>query len=203
MLLVMVFFSNVAVSQAYQNHDLWGIIHFELNTTSTRILWTIDVCKNNCFAMDTIAFAKPFPEYSINSSGNLKGDLPVLSPSDIRGKYELSNDTMYLSWGKEDEQRIVLNIIDTLNVKMLYSDIKCPFINKYGHRESAFYLDHTCGDIFSYLNSTKWRYVTEGFNAEKQRISYWYYFDSFSLTPWIYDFKISDTGKVKRYLINE
>jgi hypothetical protein len=122
-----------------------------------------------------------------------------ISHPDIKGNYKLSHDTLFLIWGKKNETTITLQVIDSLNVKMLHSDINGPFKNKFGNKVCAYYSHHVCGDYFSYLYSMKWSYGTEGYGAQKRK-SFWSYFDSLSETPWLWDYKVPDTNTVSRYL---
>lgn len=186
-------------SQSFARHSLFGNYIFEIEDDSARILWSIDLCKDSCFAMDTLVFVHHNSNNSKDDYMNLEGDYVEISHPDIKGNYELSHDTLFLIWGKKEETTITLQVIDSLNVKMLHSDINGPFKNKFGNKLCAYYSHHVCGDYFSYLYSMKWSYGTEDYGSQKRK-SFWSYFDSLSETPWLWDYKIPDTNKVSRYL---
>jgi hypothetical protein len=200
--IIMLFQLQASYSQSDQNSLITGVYSFKATVDSTSIFWWIDICKDQSFAMDTIrSDIHTANSNNINGTG-LYGDIVEVSPPEIYGKYQVKSNKIILRLEENTNQKIILRIIDSLNVMMLKSDIKGPFKNQYGHKTVALRSNHICGDVLSYLNSLKWSYGTEGYGAQKRK-SYWYYYDSLSETPWLWNYRIPDTGKVKKYLINE
>jgi len=193
---------KIAYSQSFYNSTLFGQYSFEKENELVRIMWVIDICKDDCFAMDTILFVQAPTKVKKDKYVALSDDIVEISPPEIYGKYRIVHDTIYLEWKDQSEKSIVLKIIDTLNVIMLYSDLEGPFINKIGHKKWAFYYNHNCGDVFSYMKNTKWYYDDNCYERKKERNSCWYIFDSLNDYYMMHKYasKIPDTGRISRYL---
>lgn len=197
---IFLFSLKTAIPQGNGVFNDYGIYTFEFENDLTKSVWDFHICKDNCFALDTLTVFKN-GKLKNKPEGFLLDDIHGMEQPEIFGKYNLHQDTLNFEFKGADEFVIKLIFIDSLNVTLVMCDINNHFVNTIGHKKLALYQNHMCGNLFSYDTCTRWYYSGVWNVKNNKKDYYWYFFDSLTNNSIFYTHKIPDTGSVVKYIV--